>query len=304
MSALVSICIATYKRPEGLKRLILALNQLTFSTATPPDIEIVIVDNDAAGSARAFCEEIQAQIRWKLKYDVEPEPGVTYARNRTIANASDNTNFIAIIDDDEVPDSQWLEQLLKVQREYNADVVTGPVYPYFEDENTPDWIKKGQFFEPRSCETGQLLNAAFTNNVLIRAECLKRIAPVFDQRFAFKGAEDTHLFMRLFNSGYKIVWSKQAVVQEWIPASRTNLNWLIQRNFWGWSSYSMFEKEIFSCTKRQILRALKGSGLIGLGLLGLPFSLFKGKSAVVKSIINIYRGLGTFAGLIGFQGQW
>jgi len=304
MSALVSICIATFKRPEGLKRLILGLNQLTFSTATPPDIEIVIVDNDAAGSARAFCEEIRDQIRWQLKYDVEPEPGVTYARNRTIANASDNTSFIAIIDDDEVPDSQWLDQLLKVQREYNADVVTGPVYPYFEDKNTPEWIKKGQFFEPRNYETGHLLNAAFTNNVLIRAECLKGINPVFDQRFAFKGSEDTHLFMRLFNSGYKIVWSKQAVVQEWIPASRTNLNWLIQRNFWGWSSYSLFEKEILSGTKRQIVRALKGSGLIGLGLLGLPFSLFQGKSAVVKSLINIYRGLGTFAGLIGFQGQW
>ncbi|MDP8935368.1 MAG: glycosyltransferase [Cyanobacteriota bacterium] len=304
MLALVSICIATYKRPEGLKRLILALNQLTFSTATPPDIEIVIVDNDAAGSARALCEEIRSQIRWQLKYDVEPEPGVTYARNRTIANASENTNFIAIIDDDEVPDSQWLDQLLKVQREYNVDVVTGPIYPCFEDKNTPEWIKKGQFFEPNSYETGHLLNAAFTGNVLVRAECLKGINPVFDHRFAFKGSEDTHLFMRLVNSGYKIVWSKQAVVQEWIPASRTKLNWLIKRSFWGWSSYSLFEKEIFSGTKRQIIRALKGSGLIGLGLLGLPFSLFQGKWAVAKSIINISRGLGTFAGLMGFQGQW
>jgi glycosyltransferase involved in cell wall biosynthesis len=163
MSALVSICIATFKRPEGLKRLILGLNQLTFSTATPPDIEIVIVDN-----------------------------------------ASDNTSFIAIIDDDEVPDSQWLDQLLKVQREYNADVVTGPVYPYFEDKNTPEWIKKGQFFEPRNYETGHLLNAAFTNNVLIRAECLKGINPVFDQRFAFKGAEDTHTRFTIFTISRKI----------------------------------------------------------------------------------------------------
>ena len=301
---LVSICIATYKRPEGLKRLILGLNQLTFSTIAPPDIEIIIADNDATASARAFCEEVRSQIRWDLNYSVEPEPGVTYARNRTISNAADSTNFIVMIDDDEVPDPRWLEQLLKVQAEFSADIVTGPVHPHFEDPNTPDWIIKGQFFEMRTYETGHLLNVAFTGNVLIRVECLKGLNPVFDHRFAFKGGEDSYLFMKLFSMEYKIVWAQEATIQEWIPTSRTQLSWILKRNFWGWSSYSLFEKELFASTKGQAIRAVKGLGLITLGLTSLPFSVFKGKSATAKSMVNISRGLGTFSGLIGLQGQW
>jgi len=301
---LISICIATYKRPAGLKRLIMGLNQLTFSTIAPPNIEIIIADNDATGSARTFCEEVRSQIRWDLKYSVEPEPGVTHARNRTISDAADHTNFIVMIDDDEVPDPHWLDQLLSVQAAFSADIVTGPVYPHFEDPNTPDWIIKGQFFEPHTYETGHLLNVAFTNNVLIRAECLKGMTPVFDQRFAFKGAEDAYLFMKLFSSGHKIVWAKQAIVHEWIPASRTELNWLLQRNFWGWSSYSLFEKEFSASTTSQVIRAFKGLGLIILGLFSLPFSLFKGKSSIARSMINVARGLGTLSGLIGLQGQW
>jgi glycosyltransferase involved in cell wall biosynthesis len=304
MTTSVSICIATYKRPASLEKLILAIEQLSFVSIATPTIEIVVVDNDPAGSARSICENLQQQIRWQLKYDVELRSGVTYARNRTIANIAEHTDFIAIVDDDEVPNKQWLEQLLKVQAEYEADIVTGPVYPCFEDDNTPLWIKEGNFFEPRKRETGSQLNVAFTNNVLIKTICLDGIDPVFDHRFATKGSEDSHLFMRLYKNQCKIVWAGDAIVQESISASRTTLKWLVQRNFWGWSSYSLFEKEIFASSKKIGIRAIKGVGLIGVGLIALPFSLTKGKSAMAKAIIDISRGLGTLSGLVGFQGQW
>ena len=305
MAILVSICIATYKRPHSLKRLLIGLNQLQFSEAAPPDVEVVIVDNDAAGSARIICDEMASQMRWLLKYDIEPETGVTYARNRSVANASKEADFIAMLDDDEVPEPQWLEQLLKVQSDYQAEIVTGPVYPYFEDNRTPEWIRHGQFFNPRSLQTGYRLQVAFTNNVLLKKQCLEGRNPLFDHRFAFKGAEDSHLFMKLSKEGYTIVWAENARVIEWIPLSRTNLNWIVQRNFWGWSCYSLLEKEVFSTsTAHSVARALKGLGLVGLGLFSLPFSTIRGKSAVVKSIIRVARGLGSLSGLIGFQGQW
>lgn len=304
MSVFVSICIATYQRPTGLKRLLLGLNQLTFDAVALPTIELVVIDNDAAGSARSLCEELRSQLRWTLKYEIEPQPGVTYARNRSLAIATEQAQFVAIIDDDEVPSPQWLDELLHVQAQFDAEVVTGPVYPHFEDCQTPAWIKKGQFFEPGSYETGHLLQVAFTNNVLIRKDCLQGMNPVFDHRFAVRGAEDSHLFMRLARNRCKIVWAKTAAVVEWVPASRTNLTWLVKRNFWGWSSYSLFEKEIFASSTGQLLRSVKGLGLIAAGLASLPFALLGGRIALVKSILSVCRGAGTFAGLIGFQGQW
>ncbi len=304
MTTKVSICIATYKRPHGLKRLMEGINHLRFNKFTLPDIEVVVVDNDASGSAQYLCDCIKTNFRWSLKYDIEPIQGVSFARNRAIKNSAEESNFIVMIDDDEVPRSSWLEELLLTQSEYGADIVTGPVFPYFEEQNLPQWIRNGNFFVPRLHQTGTLIGTAFTNNVLVRADILKQLNGIFDERFAIKGAEDTHLFMRLHSKGYKIVWASEAIVDEWIPASRTNLKWILQRGYWGWSSYSFIEKEIYSSSKYWLIRFFKGAALIGLGLVSFFPAMIQSKHKLVSALLSSYRGLGTISGLFGLQGQW
>ncbi|KKD36513.1 glycosyltransferase family 2 protein [Limnoraphis robusta] len=301
---LVSVCIATYQRPDKLKSLLEGLSQLKFEKIETPDLELIIVDNDLSGSAKPVCEEFKTSFIGKLNYDIEHNKGVTYARNRTIKNVSECSDFIAIIDDDEVPDSSWLEELLTVQRQYDADIVTGPVIPEFEDENIPEWIVKGKFFEPLSQVTGSQMNVAFTNNVLVRSKILQQLDQVFDNRFARKAAEDTHLFMRLHKAGYRIVWANEAIVRESIPSSRTNIKWLIHRAYWGWSSYSLFERELYPSVQVQTVRFTKGCGLIAVGAFRILPAAFQGKHALVQELLNIYRGIGTVSGLLGFQGKW
>ncbi len=300
----ISICISTYQRPEGLRRLLDGLDRLTFTQISPPAIEVIVVDNDASRSANEFCENRKHSFKWSLKYDHELQQGVSYTRNRTIANTSEDSDFIVIIDDDEVPVAEWLEELLLTQQQYNADVVSGPVLAHFEGDNVPQWIEQGKFFEPHRYPTGQPINVAFTNNVLIRSSILKGLEQVFDERLAIKGAEDTYLFMRLRKDGYHIVWSDEAIVYEWIPQSRTNLKWLLQRGYWGWSSYSLFEKELYPSLYLQTLRFIKGCGLIVAGALALIPSAFKGKYKLSQALLNLYRGAGTLSGLLGFQGEW
>ena len=304
MAFLVSICIATYKRPDGLKRLLDGINQLSFNKVERPNIEVIVVDNDASGSAGDFCESIKENFQWSLKYDVEPIQGVTYARNRTIANVSEDSDFIAIIDDDEVPEPNWIEELLLVQEKYQVDIVTGPVNAHFEEPDVPEWIKKGKFFEPKHLPTGHLKQSAFTNNVLIRTEILHQLESVFDKRYAIKGSEDTHLFMRLHKAGNKIAWADEAVVTEWIPKSRTNLKWILERAYWGWSSYSLLERDLYPSAKLQLMRFFKGIALMIIGIILMIPGVLRGKSALAQALLNLYRGAGTFAGLVGLQGDW
>ena len=296
---LVSICVATYQRPEGLKRLMAGLDRLIFTKLAQPQIEIILVDNDPTCSAKAVFEQLQLQFRWSLKYFSEPQRGISYVRNKAVAEASDAADFILFIDDDEVPEPAWLDELLMAQQAYNADVVAGPSLPFFAVPDTPEWVVKGKFFEAPRFATGHLLQYAGTNNVLIRAQILRAMDKVFDDRFAITGGEDTHLFMRLHQTGYKLIWADLAVVHEWIPQSRINVAWILQRGYRSYSTYGLCEKELEPLIKVLIRRTSTGSGRIAIGIISLLPAIFLGKSQVVQALLQISRGAGMLSGLMG-----
>jgi succinoglycan biosynthesis protein ExoM len=263
-----------------------------------------VIDNDLTGSACEFCEQIAPKFKWSLKSEIESQRGVSYARNHAISAASADAEFIVTIDDDEAPEPQWLEELLLVQQKYNADIVTGPVVPVFLDEDIPNWVKQGEFFELKRYPTGHLMQLAFTNNVLVRGEILRNLGKPFDERFAITGGEDSDLFMRLYLAGYKIVWANDAIVHESIPKHRTTMKYILERGYRSWSIQSLLEKELYPSFKIQVIRVLKGMGLIAIGILLIIPSLFQGKHAFVKALRAIWRGCGTMSGLRGILHEW
>lgn len=297
---LVSICVITYNRPKGLKRLLKGLNELKFEKISSPEIEVIVVENSTKGIAQETVATIKDNFQWNLKTDVEPKRGISYARNKSLALASREADFIAMIDDDEVPFSNWLEELLLAQQKYQADIVTGPVISHLP-KNVPDWIAKGQFFQNERYSTGEVRHVAYTNNVLIRGNILRQLDRKFDPRFALTGGEDSELFMRLRSFDYKIVWADRAMVEEWISPSRTNLAWILKRGYRSWSTHSLLEKEFYPSFKIQLLRVIKGSGLIFLGFLQLFPGILLGRHLLANSFLYICRGTGTFAGLLGID---
>lgn len=295
----VAICVITYQRPESLRRLLDGLNHLTFNRFNPPHLKVIVVDNDSTGSASQVCESMIPSFKYPLTYSIEPCRGISYARNRAIACVPLDADFVAFIDDDEVPEASWLNELLTTQYEYNADVVSGVVLPYFPSETVATWIVKGRFFERSRYPTGYLRKTAATNNVLVRGEIFRIMDKHFDERFALTGGEDGHLFRRIYRAGYKIVWSDRALVYEWIPKSRTNIKWLLQRTYRTYSTFSLHEQEFDGSLQTQCIGVIKASGRIILGVLLILPSLVLGKHVFVKALLNISGGSGRFAGLVG-----
>jgi succinoglycan biosynthesis protein ExoM len=301
----VAVCVITYRRPEGLRRLMNGLNQLVLDKSALPDLEIVVVDNDPAGSAQAFCEGAKLNLRWSIKYFVEPRRGIPYARNTAIACAGPDVDFVAFVDDDEVPQPSWLDELLYVQRSYDADVVYGAVLPHFEDD-VPDWVVKGQFFEHPMVRarypTGHPLELAETNNVLVRSEVFREMGDLFDERLALTGGSDIHFFKRVFRAGYRIVWAADATVYDWVPRSRSNARWILQRAYRvGNMASRELEMGLEPTVSGRLMPVVKGVGRIVQGLLLIPMSLVLGRHVFVWALHWVCYGVGRLTGIIGLR---
>jgi glycosyltransferase involved in cell wall biosynthesis len=293
----VAICVCTFRRRTLLRELLLGLGQLTFRKVPTPRITIIVIDNDDLASAEEVCRSVA--LRWPIEYAVESNRGITYTRNRAIAE-SGPVDFVAFIDDDEVPSAEWLDELLHAQAKFGADVVSGPVLPRYEPE-IPKWVRGGRFFEGRVCATGSLRNTAATNNVLIGTHVFRDVSG-FDHAFAVSGAEDTNFFLRTACAGFKIVWSQEATVFETIPPSRGNAAWILRREYQTGNGWVFCEAEMQNGLRRSITRFCKACGHVVIGLVGATVhSLELDKAAAVRSLRRVSLGAGMLAGLAGHR---
>lgn len=224
----VAICVATCRRPDGLRQLLESLNGLVVAEGACKPL-VLVVDNDPEQPAAARLGDPAALCRWPLKYRFEAEPGVAAARNRLLALVPDDTDFVAFLDDDETVTPCWLEAMLTTQRESGASAVQGPVRPAFET-TPPRWLADVGLFELGPFSDGEPLSFAATNNVLVEKDFLDRNALRFDMRFNRTGGEDEEFFTRFRARGGRIVASSEAVVIDQVPRSRMTWRWVLRRS--------------------------------------------------------------------------
>ena len=206
-----------------LRRLLLELEKQDTSGAFT--FSVAVVDNDAAGSARATALECAAASGRELRYDIEPEKNIARARNRVLALS--RGEYVACIDDDEFPTPRWLALLLATCRQSGAAGVLGPVLPDFAVP-APQWIVRGGMFDRPRKPTGADIGRgdARTGNVLL--DRAKLATAPFDVRFG-SGGEDVDFFRRRMAAGERFVWCDEAAVYETVPASRLTRGYQLRR---------------------------------------------------------------------------
>ena len=220
----VDICVATYKRPRQLATLLESLLQQ--DTRGHFTFRIVVIDNDAQGTAEAVVQRMAVQSV-DIVYDVEPERSISLARNRGFAHATGE--YIATIDDDEYADREWLANLVHALRLYDADVAFGPTIPLF-DAGVPEYIKRCKAFVRPDPPTGTTENFTdHTGNALVRRAVVGDTP--FDPFLGLTGGEDTAFFQRLRRQNRKLVWCREARVFSPVPPERATLLWVAKRAF-------------------------------------------------------------------------
>ncbi len=222
----VSVCISTRCRPAGLEMLLASLA----AQRDAPAFEVVVVDNDPAGSAREVTERFADRLT--VVYAVEPLPGVATARNRSVALG--HAPILAFIDDDERAEPGWLSALLAVLADPAVAAAIGVVRFEFA-EDVPGHKRECGLFGVLDFEDGQELpwwGTWIGNSCLRRAALPNPLAP-FDPGLDLVGGEDSHLFAAMLARGARIVAARTAVTYEYRAADRMRLRDILGRALRG-----------------------------------------------------------------------
>jgi hypothetical protein len=228
----VAIAIPTFRRPKGLELLLRSLAGLQ----TVHAVSIVVGDNDPdkhEGFDLASSLK-EGGYRWPIHASIIEARGISQIRNALIESCLKlpGSEFVIMLDDDEVAEPTWLDEMIAVQLATQADVVGGRVNRRFE-KPIPAWAENISLLAPKSRGTSGVVDLVdSTANILFTRACLEKAArPLFDPSFALSGGGDKEALTRLKGAGSRFAWAEGAVVSERIPETRVTEQWVLQRAF-------------------------------------------------------------------------
>jgi succinoglycan biosynthesis protein ExoM len=304
ISSVVSICIATYQRPDGLRRLLGSFADLEVPSGY--SLEVVVVDNDPQAASDSTSAEIVAEFSERTGVPVirvlQSEPNISVTRNVSVDEASGQ--LIWFLDDDQTVSADCLVYLLETLEQADADGVSGSVVPCFEGE-PPDWIRHSSTFN-RARETRGAPTRAFgIANTMIKASALALVAGPFDIRFGATGGEDSMLFRQLIERGIIVVAAPDAVVHEFVPLARSNMEWMTSRRRRQGQNY-LRQVVILSGGRFRAgpVRALVGA-VAWMAILGCKLGVSRaGTSARAETTQRLHANIGKIQGWKGASTQW
>jgi cellulose synthase/poly-beta-1,6-N-acetylglucosamine synthase-like glycosyltransferase len=220
MSALpsASVVIPTHTRPKSLKR---CLHGVARQGVRP--LEVLVVDN-----TRGEEETREVSLASGARYIVEPARGLSRARNRGAHEGV--AEIVVYLDDDAIPERDWLAALLREFSDPLVGAVVGKILPFSGeaasfggaerivfDRLTPEWFERANFGG-----IGEGPNMAIRRSVFARwsgfDERLGR-----GTRFGTIGMEEHYAFFSLIDHGYRIIYTPAARVRHPFPHTEAEL---------------------------------------------------------------------------------
>ncbi len=214
-----SIIVCTYNRASFLKE---TIDSILKNLSAKTNYELLIVDNNSTDNT---LEIVSQYSRFSfIKYFLEKQQGLSFARNRGIREAKNE--IIVFLDDDIDIDSGYLDILDQLYKDANTYIVGGKVLPY--QTRMPDWLsKKYQYLASvydlgdQPCQPTKLMGANHT----FRKELTQKVGlyntslgPIGNYKI---GGDEDDFLLRAQKIGYKLLYHPDLIVYHKI-ANRLN----------------------------------------------------------------------------------
>ncbi len=257
---MVSVVVCAYNRGHLLPALICNLS----GQAPPPghDVEIIVVDNNSSDDTPEIVARAAQSCRYPVRLALETNQGLSYTRNRGFTEA--RGEWIIFVDDDSVPDPDWLRNLVAGMETLGCLAGGGPIRAVWP-ESTPRWVARtGPYrVKPLFCHTDRgsesfvyppgKWDGAGPNLIFHRS--LPRELLYFNTDLGttgtrgLTGGEECELFERLVASGVRIGYITDAAVEHPVDPRRFRLRFALSYAFRCGRSNAVLEERLGTAPK-------------------------------------------------------
>ncbi|MBR3565524.1 MAG: glycosyltransferase family 2 protein [Paludibacteraceae bacterium] len=223
----LSVIICTYNREKYIGNL---LESIANNTLPKSEYEILLVDNNCTDNTHQVCADFAAAHQdINFRYLVEPEQGLSAARNKGIREAKGD--ILVYVDDDALVDVWYLDTFAYFFKQNpTIDAAGGPIIPLYETQE-PKWMTRytkellcGYLYfgdAERDFPNGRYPGGG---NAAYRAEVFKKIG-LFNTALGRKGnnlmgAEEKDIFDKMQSQNMKFRYLPKAILHHIIPQKK------------------------------------------------------------------------------------
>jgi glycosyltransferase involved in cell wall biosynthesis len=307
----VVVAICTMRRPGLLASCLRSLGSQ--QNVDHLSVSILVIDNDADGSARPVVDAFRATSPFPVAYAVEPTRGIVHARNRALDEIrKQRPDYFAFIDDDQEAHPEWLAQHHHVATATGADMIQAYVYRTVP-EPPPFWCFERSMIPEADCltdDTIEIVRQVGTNGCLFHSRIIRNdgLHLRFDPRFNLTGGEDSAFSRAAVQGGARAVYSRRPIVYEHVHPSRYSpLRYSARGLAYGGRVVheAVLAKGRFATVVRYVpktvTRLVKASGqFLSAPLLAMR-NADKAKFAFLEGLRNVAVAAGFAGGLFGYR---
>jgi hypothetical protein len=300
LSPSVSIVICTSDRPNFLEKALKSLELIRYQ-----NFEVIVIDASSTTETSERVRRLSSTNKYKLKFHKVEDKNISSSRNLGIKLASGS--IVAFFDDDAIPPSEWIEQLL-VTYSLHGDKcaavggtvrdLTRPGYPLQFCRGITNLFSETIAIRPADAanynkQNGFWFNGLMGTNSSFRKDLLEKING-YDEFFDYF-LDETDVCLRLIQAGYQVHYAD--VTMEHYP--QPSHNRIDQKHLTCWYSLAKnttyfafkhgFKKVPFPIFFARLTLLLTYRCL--LRILRLKFTHHLPNSTLIKYIQQVFNGV-------------
>jgi glycosyltransferase involved in cell wall biosynthesis len=298
----LTVAVCTYNRVNRLPPLIDALR----SQECPAPFEIIVVDNNSTDDTETVVRRHSDSEGAPLRYVKETRQGIVHARNCAI-ECSRDSEFLAFIDDDELPGPSWMRSAVDTLESEGADCVGGQIRVKLDGEKRPAWLEDELLgflgekkYGDRPFRILDFSTPVWSGNVAYRTSVFAN-GLRFDMRYNRKGmgvggGEDAIMFDILLKNGAHICYRPEMLVNHYVEEWKLKRRYFMRLHFTagiksGRYSTDEYERAIMGVPPFMLVQVSQQWGRAVL-------KLIKSESAMVRQAMNGAHAAGMIIGRI------